>query len=67
MKLRDANLQVCKKTPQHILLHVFCLHFLRAHCNSSEEALKVYEQNTFQEIYAKSSITCNLSISLRFI
>ena len=62
MKLRDANLQVCKKTPQHILLHVFCLHFLRAHCNSSEEALKVYEQNTFQEIYAKSSITCNLSI-----
>ena len=30
MKLQDANLQVYKKKNlSHILLHVFCLHFLR--------------------------------------
>ena len=30
MKLRDTNLQVSEKN-SHILLHVFCLHFLRTH------------------------------------
>ena len=33
---------------------------------SSEEALKVCEQNLFQEIYVKSSVTCNLAAQLRF-
>ena len=31
MKLRDANLKVKEKTVWHILLDVFCLHFLRIH------------------------------------
>ena len=34
---------------------------------SSEEALKVCEQNLFQEIYAENSVTCNLPVSLQFI
>ena len=35
MKLRDANLQVNeKKTLSHILLHAFCLHFIRIHHNN---------------------------------
>ena len=36
MKFRDANLQADEKssfTHPHILLHVFCLHFLRIHHN----------------------------------
>ena len=33
MKLRDVNLQVNEKTLSHILLHLFCLHFLRIHYN----------------------------------
>ena len=31
VKLQDANLQVNEKNSLHILLHVFWLHFLRAH------------------------------------
>ena len=38
----------------HILLHVFCLHFIKTHHASSEEALKVCEQNFFQKILVKS-------------
>ena len=38
-----------KKTLPHILLHAFCLYFLRTHHDSSEQALKVCKQNFFQE------------------
>ena len=31
MKLRDANLQANEKTFSHVLLLVFCLHFLTIH------------------------------------
>ena len=49
-----------------ILLHVFCLHFLRTHhVTASEEAFKVGEQIFFSENKAKSSVTCNLPVELR--
>ena len=53
MKLRDANLQVHEKTLLHILLHVIYFAFIfKEHITitSSKEALKVCEQNFFQEI-----------------
>ena len=31
MKLRNANQQVYEKNLSHILLHVFCFHFVRTH------------------------------------
>ena len=40
MKLRDANLQVNDKNSSQILLHVFCLHFLRTHHITSKSLLK---------------------------
>ena len=67
MKLRDANLQVNDKNSSQILLHVFCLHFLRTHHGYFEEPFKVCEQNFFQKIRAKGSVTCNLPVELRFI
>ena len=63
IKLQDANLQVNEKNSLHILLHVFCLHFLRAH----HEPLQVCEHNFFQEMQAGNSVTCNLPVQLRFI
>ena len=57
--------KLTNKTLYHILFHEFCLHFLRIHTITfSEEALKVCEQNPFQEIWTESS---NLPIQLRFI
>ena len=40
-----------KKALSHILRHVFCLHFLRMHLDtSSKEALEVWEHNFFLEM-----------------
>ena len=39
----------------------------RVTITSSKEVLKVCEHNFFHEIEAKSSVTCNLPIQLRFI
>ena len=48
MKLWEANLQVYKKTLSHILLRVFCLHFLRMHHDYFD--FESVLQNLFQEI-----------------
>ena len=64
----------CQPTSsQKILFHTFPFMYFafifeeHIMINSSNEALKVCEKNSFQEISAKSSVTCNLPVPLRFI
>ena len=62
--------KLTKKTLSQILLHVFCLHFLRTHASRlllPKRLLKVCEQNFFQKKRAKSSVACNVPVELRFI
>ena len=62
------NRKFTKETLSRILFLVFVFIFLeRITISSSKEALKVCKQNFFQEIWAKSSVTCNLPVQLRFI
>ena len=69
MKLWDAKAQVYERNSFTYPLSCICFHFVRKHHDytSSKEALKVCKQSFFQEIWAKSSVTCNLPVQLRFI
>ena len=47
--------KITKKTLSQILLHAFCLHFLRIHTITFyEDALKVCKHNFSQEMLAES-------------
>ena len=52
MTLRDANLQLTKKTLSHIVFHVYFAFIFSVYnkITSSEVTLKMCEQNFFQEI-----------------
>ena len=69
MKLRDADLQVYEKKLFQIssFMNFAFTSYERITITSSEEAFKVFKQNFFQEIKAKSRVTCNLPVQLRFI
>ena len=49
MKLRDANLQANEKTFSHVLLLVFCLHFLTIHHHHFFR--RGFERSTISLIY----------------
>ena len=69
MKLGDANLQVYKKSLSHTSPFMYFA-FIFSECitiTSSEEALKVWLHNFFQEIQAESCVTFNLPVQLRFL
>ena len=69
MKLRDANLQVNEKNsftnPPSCILPSFSKNASRLLL--PKRLLKVCEQKFFQKKRAKSSVTCNLPVELRFI
>ena len=72
MKLRDVNLQVSEVYEKKLFHTFYFMHFAFIFLESItiisfEEALKVCEHNFIQEILAKSKVTCNLPVQLRFI
>ena len=69
MKLRDADLQVYQKKLFQVssFMNFAFTFYERITITSSEEAFKVFKQNFFQEINAKSRVNCNLPVQLRFI
>ena len=69
MRLQDANLQVNEKNsftnPPSCILPSFSKNASRLLL--LKRLLKVCEQNFFEKKRAKSSVTCNLPVQLRFI
>ena len=66
MKPRDANLQVNEKKLIHTSSFMYFAFIFSEYITitSSKEALKMWEQNAFQEIQAKSGVTCNIPVQL---
>ena len=70
--MRDANLQVNKKTLSHILIHVFFVHILRVHHNylprRGFESVRRHPALTFSWVQFLSNklkffLSCNIKIT----